>query len=36
MKLNKQTQYDLFMGFLIFSALGFWMMVICSILDLFL
>lgn len=36
MKLSKQTQYDLSMGFLMISAIGFWMMVICSILDLFL
>jgi hypothetical protein len=36
MKLSKQTQYDFFIGFLIISAIGFWMMIICSILDLFL
>lgn len=36
MKLSDQTQYDLFMMFLVVSAIGFWMMVICSILDLFL
>lgn len=36
MKLSQQAQYDLFMMFLVISAIGFWMMIICSILDLFL
>lgn len=36
MKLSQQTQYDFFMMFLVVSAIGFWMMIICSILDLFL